>query len=408
MSPAAATNEPSALPARDPNARPAGVAPRQSASTARSPLSTSVPRSRGCRCDPRRRRGRHRSDRHRLHLTSRRPKPGGRPPWVVPQRAPVGTFGRAPTVPIRCRRCRRVQVNMVPSADQAQRCTTWQRFPSRLMTVLTCYTCASIVVMAAPSVVCEVQLVQTVMACLRLPLPPPRSSMASGDYTLSDFDFDLPPDLIAQTPPAERTDSRLLHVAGESSPIAASRDLPALVRAGDLLVFNDTRVVKSRLVGTKPTGGRVELLLERVLSPDEGAVPDPCQPRPPSGAVDSPAGRREAVVVGRHDRFFRLRFAGVASLADYLAAHGAVPLPPYICARRRPGRRSPLPDRLCPAPRRRRRADRGPALRRADARRAAARGRRARRGSRCTSARERSCRCRSTTSRRTGCMPSGT
>lgn len=62
-----------------------------------SPLSPSVPRSSGCRCDPRRQPRRHRSDRHRLHLTSRRRKPGGRPPWVVPQRAPVGIFRRAPT-----------------------------------------------------------------------------------------------------------------------------------------------------------------------------------------------------------------------------------------------------------------------------------------------------------------------
>ena len=154
--------------------------------------------------------------------------------------------------------------------------------------------------------------------------------MASGDYTLSDFDFELPPDRIAQTPPAERTDSRLLHLAGETLTDRRFRELPGLFRAGDLLVLNDTRVVKSRLVGTKSTGGRVELLLERVLSLDEGLFQIRASHAPRPGQSIVLPGAVDATVVRRHDRFFRLRFAGVASLADYLAAHAAVPLPPYI------------------------------------------------------------------------------
>jgi S-adenosylmethionine:tRNA ribosyltransferase-isomerase len=154
--------------------------------------------------------------------------------------------------------------------------------------------------------------------------------MASGDYTLSDFDFELPPDRIAQTPPAERADSRLLHLAGETLADRRFRDLPRLFRAGDLLVLNDTRVVKSRLLGTKSSGGRVELLLERVLGADEGLFQIRASHAPRPGQSIVLPGGVEATVVLRHDRFFRLRFAGVTSLADYLATHAAVPLPPYI------------------------------------------------------------------------------
>jgi len=83
---------------------------------------------------------------------------------------------------------------------------------------------------------------------------------------LSDFDFDLPPELIAQHPAAERGASRLLHVDAQGA-LADRRllDLPSLVSPGDLLVFNDTRVVKARLRGRKDTGGEVEALVERVL-----------------------------------------------------------------------------------------------------------------------------------------------
>src|SRR5512132_3851767 len=84
-------------------------------------------------------------------------------------------------------------------------------------------------------------------------------------YRTSDFDYVLPQELIAQHPVEQRCASRLLHVRQDALVDLAFQQLPSLFAPGDLLVFNDTRVVKSRLVGRKPSGGRVELLLERVL-----------------------------------------------------------------------------------------------------------------------------------------------
>jgi S-adenosylmethionine:tRNA ribosyltransferase-isomerase len=152
-------------------------------------------------------------------------------------------------------------------------------------------------------------------------------------YTLRDFDYRLPPELIAQEPAAARSGSRLLHV--QHSALADLRfvDLPGLLAAGDLLVFNDTRVVRSRLVGRKPTGGRVELLLERATGALEGIFQLRASHLPHAGShVELPGGAR-ATVLSRdeHDgRFFRLRLEGVSSVLDYLERHGEVPLPPYI------------------------------------------------------------------------------
>ncbi len=154
--------------------------------------------------------------------------------------------------------------------------------------------------------------------------------MTDGRYTLSDFDFVLPPDRIAQHPTAERTHSRLLHVAGEALTDRHFRDLPLLLREGDLLVLNDTQVVKSRLAGVKSSGGRIELLLERILSATEGLFQVRASHPPRPGQTIRVPGGVEADVIERSDRFFRLRFAGITSLADYLARHAAVPLPPYI------------------------------------------------------------------------------
>ena len=85
-------------------------------------------------------------------------------------------------------------------------------------------------------------------------------------FTTSDFDFALPPELIAQYPAAERSASRLLDGSGAQPVDRVFRDLPALLNAGDLLVFNDTQVVNARLFGEKPSGGKLELLVERVLA----------------------------------------------------------------------------------------------------------------------------------------------
>jgi len=152
-------------------------------------------------------------------------------------------------------------------------------------------------------------------------------------YTLSDFDYRLPPELIAQAPAVERTGSRLLHVDGRALTDHAFTDLPQLIARGDLVVFNDTRVVKARLHAVRPTGGKVELLLERALGADEGIFQlRASHPPKPGGELLLPDGVR-ATVRERDGRFVRLHFDGIVSLFDYLERHGDVPLPPYIARR---------------------------------------------------------------------------
>ena len=162
-------------------------------------------------------------------------------------------------------------------------------------------------------------------------LPPP-----AGGHTLSDFDFELPPELVAQHPAAERSASRLLDGRGPQPVDRSFKELPALLSPGDLLVFNDTRVIKARLFGEKPTGGGVEVLVERVLPPNEAWAHVRASKSPRPGTVlrlgDLARDRWfEAEVIGRggpDDSLFHLRFPGeVFSLLD---THGHVPLPPYI------------------------------------------------------------------------------
>jgi S-adenosylmethionine:tRNA ribosyltransferase-isomerase len=147
---------------------------------------------------------------------------------------------------------------------------------------------------------------------------------------LSDYDYALPAELIAQVPAAERTASRLLHVGQDALADLAFAQFPRLVAAGDLIVLNDTRVIKSRLVARKPSGGRVELLLERMLAPDEAWFQLRASHPPHPGTIVILDGDRNATVLARDGRFFRLRLAAGASLLDHLERHGAVPLPPYI------------------------------------------------------------------------------
>jgi S-adenosylmethionine:tRNA ribosyltransferase-isomerase len=153
--------------------------------------------------------------------------------------------------------------------------------------------------------------------------------MRSAPYRLSDFDYALPPDLVAQVPPTERSASRLLDVDGERLVDRRFVDLPSLLTPGDLVVFNDTRVIRARVVGTKPTGGRVEMLVERIVADDEAWVQMKASHLPKPGASVELAGGR-AEVLERDGRFFRLRFSGTGRLVDWLEAHGDVPLPPYI------------------------------------------------------------------------------
>jgi S-adenosylmethionine:tRNA ribosyltransferase-isomerase len=149
-------------------------------------------------------------------------------------------------------------------------------------------------------------------------------------YRLSDFHFDLPSELIAQVPAPERSGSRLLHVAGARLVDLAFGALPELLVPGDLLVFNDTRVVRSRIVGRKPSGGRVELMLERIVAPCEAWMQLRASHPPRVGATIELPGGASATVRERDERFFRLHFDLPTTLAAYLEQHGAVPLPPYI------------------------------------------------------------------------------
>ena len=151
-------------------------------------------------------------------------------------------------------------------------------------------------------------------------------------YTLADFDFELPEALIAQHPAAQRSASRLLDGTGALPVDRVFRDLPALLQSGDLLVFNDTRVIKARLFGEKPTGGAVEALVERVLPNFEVMAHLRASKPPRAGTTLSFArGAFEAEVLGRggpDDALFRLRFP--SDPFALLEAFGHVPLPPYI------------------------------------------------------------------------------
>jgi S-adenosylmethionine:tRNA ribosyltransferase-isomerase len=149
---------------------------------------------------------------------------------------------------------------------------------------------------------------------------------------LSDFDYDLPPELIAQHPAKERAASRLLHLDGGSGALTDRRfaDLPSLVGLGDILVFNDTRVIKARLLGEKESGGKVEALVERVLDPHRALAHVRASKSPRPGTRLRLGGAVVVTVEGRHEDLFELRFEGEASVFELLEKHGATPLPPYI------------------------------------------------------------------------------
>jgi len=149
-------------------------------------------------------------------------------------------------------------------------------------------------------------------------------------YTLADFDYPLPPELIAQTPAPARSASRLLHVDGPRLADLRFTDLPSLLRPADLVVFNDTRVIRARVRGRKATGGEVEMLVERITGPTTATVQlKASHPPREGGAILLEAGAR-AVVTARDGRFFALEFEGVGDVLAWLERHGEVPLPPYI------------------------------------------------------------------------------
>jgi S-adenosylmethionine:tRNA ribosyltransferase-isomerase len=149
---------------------------------------------------------------------------------------------------------------------------------------------------------------------------------------LSDFDYELPPALIAQFPAGERTASRLLHLDGRSGELADRqfRDLPQFLNAGDVLVMNDTRVIKARLTGRKESGGQVEVLIERVLDHERALAQVRASKTLRAGSRLLLAHGAIAEVLGRAGEFFELRFVDCADVFALLERAGSVPLPPYI------------------------------------------------------------------------------
>ena len=148
----------------------------------------------------------------------------------------------------------------------------------------------------------------------------------------SDFHFDLPPELIAQAPLAERSASRLLVVdaAHETFEDRRFTDLVELLTPGDLLVFNDTRVLPARLFGRKDTGGAVEILIERITGTHEARVQLGVSKKPKAGGRILFDDGSAATVLGRDGEFFVLRFDASETLEKRLLRLGRMPLPPYI------------------------------------------------------------------------------
>ncbi|HTS53611.1 MAG TPA: tRNA preQ1(34) S-adenosylmethionine ribosyltransferase-isomerase QueA [Burkholderiales bacterium] len=149
---------------------------------------------------------------------------------------------------------------------------------------------------------------------------------------LEQFDFDLPPQLIAQNPPERRGQSRLLHLDGLDGQVRdlAFRDLLELFVPGDLLVFNDTRVMRARLFGEKSTGGKVDLLIERIVDSSHALALLHASHPPRPGAVLTVADAIPVRVLERRGEFYLLEFEAQSSVLELLDRFGTVPLPPYI------------------------------------------------------------------------------
>ena len=152
-------------------------------------------------------------------------------------------------------------------------------------------------------------------------------------FTLDDFDFALPERLIAQHPAAERAASRMLHVAGGRLADLRFSDLPGLLLPGDLLVMNDTQVIKARLFGQKDTGGQVEVMLERIVDARHALAQVRASKSPKAGACLRLADAFTVRVTGRAEGFFALELDAPENAGDFWSlaeAHGRLPLPPYI------------------------------------------------------------------------------
>jgi S-adenosylmethionine:tRNA ribosyltransferase-isomerase len=151
--------------------------------------------------------------------------------------------------------------------------------------------------------------------------------------TVDDFDFPLPPELIAQHPAPERTGSRLLHVCGQQAFDRKFADLPGLLKAGDLLVFNDTRVIKARFFGCKDTGGMIEVMLERIIDATHAICQIRASKAPKAGSTMRLADAFTVKMTGRAGAdgdFFALELVEPGDFWELAEQHGKLPLPPYI------------------------------------------------------------------------------
>jgi S-adenosylmethionine:tRNA ribosyltransferase-isomerase len=153
-----------------------------------------------------------------------------------------------------------------------------------------------------------------------------------GELHLADFDYPLPPELIAQTPLPDRSASRLLQLNGARCQDRLIRELPELLQPGDLLVMNDTRVLHARLYGAKESGGKIEVLVERVTDEHEVLAQIRASKPPKPGSRLLLEGTLTAEVVAREGEFYHLRFPSPErkNIVELLEQHGRLPLPPYI------------------------------------------------------------------------------
>jgi S-adenosylmethionine:tRNA ribosyltransferase-isomerase len=147
-----------------------------------------------------------------------------------------------------------------------------------------------------------------------------------------DFDFYLPDTLIAQHPTKNRAGSRLLHLNGKTGALQDEmfNHFPNFISKDDLIIFNDTRVIKARLFGNKATGGAIELMVERILNEHEALAHIRASRSPKAGALLKLADSIDVEVLGRNDDLFHVRFLSQYSILDLLDQYGNLPLPPYI------------------------------------------------------------------------------
>jgi len=148
---------------------------------------------------------------------------------------------------------------------------------------------------------------------------------------LSDFDYHLPAELIAQQPLDNRTDSRLLTLNTEGAITDGQfTDVLQLIQPDDLLIFNDTQVIPARLFGQKETGGKVEVLIERLIDEQQVLAHVRASKSPKAGSELTLEGYIKVTVTGREGNLFQLKFTNDESIIDLLEQYGHIPLPPYI------------------------------------------------------------------------------